>query len=105
MRLHIRRDDTVQVLSGKDSGKSGKVIQIFREKGRALVQGINFVKKHHRRKSQDQPGGILQQESAIHISNLMLVCPQCKKSSKTGIQVLKDGSRVRICKSCREVVG
>jgi large subunit ribosomal protein L24 len=104
MRLHIRKDDTVQVLTGKDRGKNGKVIRILKEDQRALVQGVNFVKKHHRRKSQDQQGGILQQESPIHLSNLVLICPGCKKPSKTGIQILKDGSRTRFCKACRQVI-
>ena len=104
MRLHIRRSDTVQVLTGKDHGKSGKVIKILKENQRALVQGIQFVKKHHRRRSQEQPGGILQQESPVHLSNLMLVCPHCKKACRTGIRILQDGSRVRICKKCQEVI-
>lgn len=103
MRLHIRRNDTVKVLTGKDRGKSGKVIQVVIRRKRALVQGINFVKRHVRARSQDRPGGILQQESTVHLSNLMLVCPHCKKPSKTGIKILQDGSRVRICKSCNEV--
>lgn len=104
MRFHIRRDDLVEVLSGRDRGKTGKVIGVFPERGRALVQGINFVKKHLRSRSQNQPGGIMTQESSIHLSKLMLVCPHCKKPVKAGIRVLDDGSRVRTCRSCHEVI-
>ncbi len=103
MRLHIRRDDTIKVLAGKDRGKSGKVIRLYPDNQRALVQGVNFVKKSVRRR-QDQQGGIVQQESPLHLSNLVLVCPNCKKPSKTGIRILKDGSRTRFCKSCHEVI-
>lgn len=100
----IRKGDTVQATKGKDSGKKGKVIQIFAEKGRALVEGVNMVKKHKRKTQQDQQGGIVSIETPIAIANLMLVCKHCNKPVRAGFSLLKDGSRARICKACKETI-
>ncbi len=100
----IRKQDTVMILSGKDKGKTGKVISVYPKKNRVLVQGINFVKKHKRQTRQDEPGGIVQMESPVHYSNVALVCPRCDRPSRTGSKLLKDGSRVRFCKKCDEAL-
>jgi large subunit ribosomal protein L24 len=102
--LRIRKDDNVEVITGKDKGKKGKVIAVFPKQVKALVEGINFVKKHMRKTQQDQKGGIVQKEVPIHLSNLMLVCKRCNKSVKFGASLLKDGSKMRVCKSCGEVI-
>ncbi len=100
----IRKSDTVYVLAGKDRGKSGRVFKVFPDKGRALVEGINYVKKHAR-KSQDNPqGGIIQRENPIHISNLALFCKTCNKSARIGFSSLADGTKSRFCKRCKEVI-
>lgn len=100
----IKKNDTVKILTGKDSGKTGKVLFVFTGKDRALVQGLNLVKKHTRRTSQDQQGGIIQKESSIHISNLMVVCQKCGKPTKVGFSKLSDGTKTRICKKCKELI-
>ena len=100
----IKKNDIVYVLSGRDSGKTGKVFRVFLKKGRALVEGINYVKKHARKTKQDQQGGIVQKESAIHISNLALFCKTCAKPVRTGISTLADGSKSRYCKKCKEAI-
>lgn len=100
----IKKNDIVYVLSGRDSGKTGKVFRLFPKKERALVEGINYVKKHARKTKQDQQGGIVQKESAIHISNLALFCKTCAKPVRTGISVLADGSKSRYCKKCKEAI-
>jgi len=102
----IRKEDTVQVRKGKDSGKKGRVIQIFPERQKALVEGINLVKKHRRptRQDQQQQGGIVSIESPVSISNLMYLCKHCGKPARVGFRVLKDNTRARFCKSCDEVV-
>jgi large subunit ribosomal protein L24 len=100
----IRKNDTVKILIGKDRGKSGKVLAVYPKTGKVLVQGLNFVKKHTRRTSQDQQGGIIQKENPIHISNLMLVCQKCGKASPVGFSTLSDGTKVRICKRCKEII-
>ena len=102
--MRIKKGDTVVVLSGKEKGKTGKVLRFSKDAKRVLIQGVNFVKKHSRQVRQDQPGGILQKESPLHVSNLMFQCPRCNKPSKLGAKFLTDGSKVRICKSCQEMV-
>ena len=84
----IKKNDTVKILVGKDRGKSGKVLSVFPKGGRVLVQGLNLVKKHARRTREDQQGGIIQRESTIHISNLMVVCQKCGKPTRVGFNVL-----------------
>lgn len=100
----IRKNDTVYVLAGKDKGKSGRVFRVSPDKGRALVEGINYIKKHAR-KSQDNPqGGIIQKESPIHLSNIALFCKTCNKPARVGSSSLADGTKTRFCKRCKEVI-
>jgi len=100
----IRKNDTVRVIAGKDKGKSGKIITVFPGKGRALVQGINFIKKHAKRTREDQQGGIIQMESSMSVSNLMVVCQKCNKTTRIGFSTLTDGTKTRICKKCKELI-
>lgn len=100
----IKKNDVVYVLTGRDSGKTGKVFRVFAKKGKALVEGVNYVKKHARKTKQDQQGGIVQKESAIELSNLALYCKTCSKPAHAGINILADGTRSRYCKRCKEVI-
>lgn len=100
----IKKSDIVYVLAGRDNGKTGKVFKVFPERGRALVEGINYVKKHARKTKQDQQGGIIQKESSIHLSNLALFCKTCNKPARIGVNVLADGTKSRFCKKCKEVI-
>ena len=101
----IKKNDIVKILTGRDNGKTGKVLTVFPKKMKALVQGINMVKKHSRRKSNDQQqGGIVHKESSIDISNLMIVCQKCSVAAKVGFSRLSDGTKVRICKKCKEIL-
>ena len=102
--LHIKKNDMVKMLVGKDKGKTGKVLKVFPARGRAIVQGANFVKKHAKRARQDEQAGIIQRESPVDISNLAVVCKGCNRPTRIGVDVLKDGSRVRYCKKCKEVL-
>ncbi len=105
----IRRNDKVVVITGKDKGKTGRVIQIFpgplggtRGQERALVQGINMVKRHQRRRRQDEPGGIVEKESPVQVSRLMLYCSRCKRGARAGVKVREDGGKIRYCRRCEE---
>lgn len=100
----IKKNDVIYVLSGKDKGKTGKVFRMVPSKGRALVEGVNYVKKHARKTKNDQQGGIVHMESAISISNIALLCKRCNKPARVGINVLADGSHSRFCKRCKEVI-
>lgn len=98
----IKKNDKVKVLSGKEKGRQGKVLKVIKEKGAALVERLNFVKRHTRAGKVGQQGGIIEKEAPIKLSKLMLVCPKCSKPTRTGIRVMDDGSRVRFCKKCSE---
>jgi len=101
--IKIRKNDTVAVLAGKDKGKTGKVLAVISAKNRAIVEGINFVKRHTRKTGQDKQGGVIQKEAAINISNLALFCKRCNRSAKVGVSVLQDETKSRFCKKCNEV--
>jgi large subunit ribosomal protein L24 len=102
-KLHVKRGDLVEVISGKDKGKQGKVVTAFPETGRVIVEGVAMVKKHQKAKVQGQESGILHMEAAIDASNVLRVCSKCGKPARTGVKILEDGSKVRYCKKCQEV--
>jgi large subunit ribosomal protein L24 len=99
-RIRLRKNDMVVVIAGKDAGKQGKVLQVLREKNRVIVQGVNFIKRHTRPNPQRNiKGGIAERESAIHVSNVMLVDPESGKRTRMGSKTLQDGRKVRVAKS------
>jgi len=100
----IKKNDTVMISTGKDKGKTGKVLSVSPSTGRGLVQGLNLVKKHTRKTKEDQQGGIIQKESPLHVSNLMVVCQKCGKPTRVGFSMLSDGTKTRICKKCKEII-
>ncbi|MCP4400120.1 MAG: 50S ribosomal protein L24 [bacterium] len=103
-KLHVKKNDTVKVISGKEKGKSGKILKAYPAKGRIIIEHLHMIKKHTKRQSQGQGGGIIEREGTVHVSNVMLVCPSCKQATRIGKKILEDGSKVRICKKCGEVV-
>jgi len=100
----IKKGDTVKVITGKDVGKTGKVLRVIPEKRRLIVEGVNFVKKHAKRTREDRAGGIHELEASLDASNVMVVCPKCRKATRLGNSVLADGSKLRKCVKCGEVV-
>lgn len=104
-KIHVKKGDTVAILAGKDIGKQGKILYVLPKRNRIIVEGINFVKRHTRRNPQrKEEGGIITREAPIHISNVMFVCPNCNRPARIGRITLDDGSKVRICKKCKEIV-
>lgn len=101
-KLHVRRGDTVLVITGKDRGKKGKVLRAIPDRWRVIVEGVNLVKRHQRPTRQVMQGGIIEKEAPIHVSNVMLVCPRCGSPTRVGRRRLEDGRRVRVCKKCGE---
>ena len=102
--MKIRKNDTVLVIAGKDKGKKGKVRFAYPKKQRVLVEGINFIKKHSRARGRVRQAGIIDLEAPIHVSNLMLLCQKCNHPTRIGFTFLEDGRKVRICRSCKEVI-
>jgi large subunit ribosomal protein L24 len=104
MRAHVRRGDLVAVLAGKERGKRGKVLRVHPEGGRVLVEHVNMVKKHQRPTQKLRQGGIIEREGFIHLSNVMVVCGKCDRPTRTGLRVLADGRKVRVCRRCGESI-
>ena len=101
---NLKVNDTVKVIAGKEKGKTAKLLKIFSQQGRAIAEGLNIIKKATRPSKINAQGGIISKEGSIHLSNLILVCPRCKKPSRSGHKFLSDGSKVRLCKKCGEIV-
>jgi len=103
-KLHVKKDDVVIVITGKDKGKKGRVIAAFPRENRVLVEGVNMVKKHTRPSQQNPQGGIIEQEAPIHVSNVMHVDPKTGKPTRIGYKVLDNGKKVRVAKRSGEVI-
>ena len=98
--ISIKKDDMVVVLSGKDKGKQGKVIEVMPKSGKLVVEKINVVSRHTKPRKQGQEGGILKKEAPMYACKVMRVCPKCNQPTRAASKVLADGKRVRICKKC-----
>lgn len=99
-KLHVRKDDTVVILSGKDKGKKGKVLETSPKEQKLIVEGINMVTKHVKPRRQGEAGGIVKAEGAFYACKAMLVCPSCGKATRVAHKVLADGTKTRVCKKC-----
>jgi len=100
--LRIRKNDTVMVIAGKEKGKTGKVLRVLPEKGRVIVEKVNFIKRHTRPNPQRNiKGGIVEREAALSASNVQIVCPDCGAPTRIGSRRLDDGRRVRFCRKCK----
>lgn len=102
--LHVKKGDQVKINTGKDRGKEGEVIQVFPAEERVIVDGVNMVKKHQAPSNEMMQGGIIDQAAPVHVSNVTLICPNCDEPSRTGRRRLEDGTKVRVCKKCDEIV-
>ncbi len=103
VKMKIRKGDRVQVIAGKDKGKSGDVVRVMPKENRAVVSGVNVAKRHERQTAQ-QAGGIVNKELPIHVSNLAVLDPKDNKPTRVGYKVLKDGRKVRVAKRSAEVI-
>ena len=103
-KFRIKKGDTVMVISGKEKGKTGKVLEVDPQKHRIYVEKINSIKRHIRPSQKHRQGGIIEKEGPLHISKVMLVCHNCGKAVRTGIKHMDDGKKLRYCKRCSEIV-
>jgi large subunit ribosomal protein L24 len=102
-KLSIKKNDRVMVIAGREKGKIGKVLKVFPEKGRVLVEKINMIKRHAKATKAGQ-GGIMEKEAPLHASNVMIMCAKCGKTVRVGHKQLEDGNRVRVCAKCGEEI-
>ena len=104
MAARIRKGDRVEVISGADKGVRGEVLRVFPDANRAIVQGVRMVKRHQKPTGMGQPGGIVEKEATIHLSNVALVDPQSEKKTRVGFRVLDDGRKVRVARATGAVI-
>ncbi len=104
MSLGIKKGDKVIILSGKDSGKSGKILEILKDKSKVIVEGLNLSKKHMKKRSEADVGGIKEIPMPLNISKIALFCSSCSKPVRFGIKILKDKNKIRICKKCQQEI-
>ncbi len=100
--MHIKKNDTVVVISGEDKGKKGKVLKVDNDKKRVIIEGINMATKHKKPRRQGEIGGIIHQEASVSAASVMHVCDKCHQATRIGYTVLGDGTKVRVCKKCGE---
>ena len=98
--MHIKTNDTVVVLSGRDKGRKGKVMSVDVKGGKAIVEGVSVAKRHKKPRKQGEPGGIIKKETPIYASKLMRVCPKCNEPTKPAHEFDDDGKKNRVCKKC-----
>jgi len=100
----IRKNDTVMVIAGRERGKTGKVLRVLHERGRVLVESLNMVKRHQKARGVQSPGGIVEREASMHLSNVQPVCAKCRKVARVGTRRSDDGA-VRVCRRCGTELG
>ena len=100
----LKVNDQVEVITGKDKGRVGKIIKVYKKSDKALVERINMIKRHTKARAAGQEGQIVDKEAPVHVSNLMLVCPKCTSTVRVARKTLDDGTKVRVCKKCSESV-
>ncbi len=100
----FRRNDQVIVIAGDDRGKSGRLLKVFRDKDRVIVERVNFVKRHTRARSAGQQGGVIEREAPMHVSNVMHLCAKCQMGVRITVKKTAEGKRERFCKRCGELI-
>ncbi|MPN39886.1 50S ribosomal protein L24 [bioreactor metagenome] len=104
MNMHIKKDDMVIVLSGKDKGKKGKVLMASPDEGKVIVEKVSVATKHKKPRRQGEAGGIIKQETPIYACKVMRICPKCSKPTRPAYEILESGEKVRVCKHCGETI-
>lgn len=99
-KVHVKKGDTVQIISGKDRGKQGKVLEVSPKEGKVIVEGRGMVTKHVKPRKMGEQGGIVKAEGAMYASKVMIVCPKCGKPTRIGHQIAEDGTKTRVCRKC-----
>ena len=102
--MNIVKNDTVLVVSGNEKGKQGRVLKTFPKTKRVIVEGVKLIKRHTKPSQKNPQGGIIEKESAVHVSNVMVVCPKCGNVIRVKHKLLESGKSMRVCRSCSEML-
>jgi large subunit ribosomal protein L24 len=104
-KSRIRKNDMVMVVTGRDRGKTGKVLRVIPSEGRVLIERLNIIKRHSKPRGPQSQGGIIEKEAPLQLSNVMIMCDRCNAPVRIGIKLAADGTRSRICRNCGEGLG
>lgn len=104
VRVRLKKNDLVEVIAGKEKGKTGKILKVLRDRNRVLVEKVNLIKRHTRPSSQTGQGGIVEKEAPLHVSNVMLICPKCATATRFRLTVTGEGKKARVCRKCKELI-
>ena len=99
-KTYLKKNDQVEVIAGKDKGRVGKVLRVLPATNQAVVEKINMIKRHTKATEMNQQGQIVEKEAPVHVSNLLMICPECTETGRIGRKFLEDGTKVRFCKKC-----
>jgi large subunit ribosomal protein L24 len=104
VKIRLKKNDLVEVVTGKEQGKTGKVLKVFREKNQVLVEKVNMIKRHTRPSPTTGQGGIVEKEAALNVSKVKLICPKCAADTRFRMSVTGEGKKVRMCLKCKELI-
>jgi len=104
VKVHLKKNDLVEVITGKEKGKTGKVLKVFREKNQVLVEKINMIKRHTRPSPTSGQGGIVEKEAPLYVSKVKLICPKCATATRFRMGKTGEGKKVRLCLKCKELI-
>jgi large subunit ribosomal protein L24 len=102
--IHLKKNDLVEVRTGKEAGKTGKILKVIRDRNQVLVEKVNMVKRHSRPSPTTGQGGIIEKEGPLHVSKVMLICPKCAKAGRYGMTTTGDQKKSRVCRKCKELI-
>jgi large subunit ribosomal protein L24 len=102
--MHIRKNDSVMVVTGRERGKTGKVLRVMPDRDAAIIERVNLVKRHTKARGPQQPGGIVEKEAPIRLSNIMLMCDKCNAPVRVGRKIMGDGDKARVCRRCGDPI-
>jgi|UniRef100_A0A7V6DQ71 large subunit ribosomal protein L24 len=102
--IHLKKNDLVEVLSGREKGKTGKILRVIRDKNQVVVEKVNMIKRHSRPSPTTGQGGIIEKEAPLHVSKVMLICPKCAKAGRVRMATTADQKKSRVCIKCKELI-
>jgi large subunit ribosomal protein L24 len=102
--IHLKKNDLVEVLSGREKGKTGKILRVIRDKNQVVIEKVNMIKRHSRPSPTTGQGGIIEKEAPLHVSKVMLICPKCAKAGRVRMATTADKKKSRVCIKCKELI-
>jgi len=102
--IRLKKNDLVEVISGREAGKTGKILKVVRDKNQVVIEKVNLIKRHTRPSPTTGQGGIIEREAPLHVAKVMLVCPKCATAGRFSLSIAADKSKSRVCRKCKELI-